>query len=111
MDINNLPPIPDGFKLKENNSRSIVASKLPPIPDGFKLKTGNEEDDTFKSFGKSRMEKLNKVVTPQNRFNVKSAHPYDSYSYQDALIGTSTTLQSPSVSPVKWTSMSFIHIH
>ena len=66
MDISNLPPIPNGFKLKDSGSSTATASKLPPIPDGFKLQGGDSQGESgddwmSKSFPKTARNNLSKL--------------------------------------------------
>ena len=66
MDISNLPPIPNGFKLKDSGSSTATASKLPPIPDGFKLQGGDPQGESgddwmSKSFPKTARNNLSKL--------------------------------------------------
>lgn len=43
IDNSILPPIPEGFQLKDSSSGTANTSTLPPIPDGFQLKNSGED--------------------------------------------------------------------
>lgn len=47
IDTSNLPPIPDGFQIKDASASATPSgqSGLPPIPDGFQLKGGGNQTD------------------------------------------------------------------